>query len=91
MQQAKLQDAQEIAAAVSQYQADEAKSAAARRRAALKTKDLMATQVCIASMHLQLFTRLLKSFCNASIPLLCESACQRQQVNPKQLHKSCCG
>ena len=45
LQQAKVQDAQDIAVAVQQYKADEARSAAAKRAAALKTKDLMANQV----------------------------------------------
>ena len=45
LQQAKVQEAQDIAVAVQQHKADEARNAAAKRAAALKTKDLMANQV----------------------------------------------
>ena len=48
-QQAKVQDAQDIAAALAQHRLDEARSAAARRSAALATKSLMASQVCCCS------------------------------------------
>lgn len=45
-QQAKVQDAQDLAAALKQHKLEEAKSAAARKTAALKSKALMANQVC---------------------------------------------
>ncbi|DBA90787.1 hypothetical protein WJX77_006942 [Trebouxia sp. C0004] len=45
LQQDKLQDAQDLAAALKQHKIDEAKAAAARRSAALQTKALMAGQV----------------------------------------------
>ena len=54
-QQDKVQDAQDLAAALRQHQLDEAKSTAARRAAALKSKALMANQVCFL---LQLLLRL---------------------------------
>lgn len=45
-QQAKVQDAQDIAAALKQHKLDEARSRAARKAAALKSKAIMANQVC---------------------------------------------
>lgn len=54
-QQDKVQDAQDLAAALRQHKLDEAKSTAARRAAALKSKALMANQVCFL---LQLLHRL---------------------------------
>ena len=48
-QKAKVQDARDIAAALAQHRLNEARSAAARRRAALATKALMASQVCCCS------------------------------------------
>ena len=45
LQQDKVQDAQDLAAALKQHNSDEAKAAAARRSAALQTKALMAGQV----------------------------------------------
>lgn len=44
-QQAKVEDAQELAAALKQHNLDEAKATAARKAAALKSKALMANQV----------------------------------------------
>ena len=53
----KVQDAQDLAAALKQHRIDEAKAAAARRKAALQTKALMAGQVsqaccCSGCAHL---------------------------------------
>ncbi|DBA69943.1 TPA: hypothetical protein ACH3X2_012436 [Trebouxia sp. C0005] len=45
LQQDKVQDARDLAAALKQHNSDEAKAAAARRSAALQTKALMAGQV----------------------------------------------
>ena len=45
LQQDKVQDAQDLAAALKQHRSDEAKAAAARRSAALQSKALMAGQV----------------------------------------------
>lgn len=44
-QQDKVQDARDLAAALRQHKLDEARSTAARRAAALKSKALMANQV----------------------------------------------
>ena len=50
-QQAKAEDARDIAAALKQHKLDEAKNAAAKRSAALKTKALMADQVCSCTRY----------------------------------------
>lgn len=44
-QQEKVQDAQQLAAALQQHRLEEAKQASARKDAAMKTKHLMASQV----------------------------------------------
>ncbi len=54
LQQDKLQDAQDLAAALKQHKIDEGKAAAARRSAALQTKALMAGQV--GQKHHHVFT-----------------------------------
>ena len=54
LQQDKVQDAQDLAAALKQHKVDEAKAAAARRSAALQTKALMAGQV--GQTHHHVFT-----------------------------------
>jgi len=55
LQQDKLQDAQDLAAALKQHKIDEAKAAAARRSAALQTKALMAGQVGQRHHHVSVF------------------------------------
>jgi len=55
LQQDKLQDAQDLAAALKQHKIDEAKAAAARRSAALQTKALMARQVGQTHHHVSVF------------------------------------
>ncbi len=59
LQQDKVQDAQDLAAALKQHKIDEAKAAAARRSAALQTKALMAGQV--GQTHHHVFTFLYHS------------------------------
>ena len=55
LQQDKLQDKQDLAAALKQHNSDEAKAAAARRSAALQTKALMAGQVGQRDHHASVF------------------------------------
>ena len=50
-QQEKVQDAEQLAAALKQHQLDDAKQAAAKREAAMKTKALMAGQVRAYEIH----------------------------------------
>lgn len=77
-QQDKVQDAQDLAAALRQHKLDEAKSTAARRAAALKSKALMANQVCFL---LQLLLRLW------NVPL--EEQMQLPCLPPQQVHINC--
>lgn len=58
-QEAKVQDAQDLAAGLKQHKLDEAKSAAARKAAALKSKALMANQVCFCSSRCSCFGKFL--------------------------------
>lgn len=58
-QQAKVQDARDLAAALKQHKLDEAKSAAARKAAALKSKALMANQVCFCFSRSSCFDKFL--------------------------------
>ena len=49
-QQEKVQDAQQLAAALQQHRLEEAKQASARKDAAMKSKHLMASQVCVLGL-----------------------------------------
>ena len=69
-QQAKVQDAQDLAAAVKQHKLDEAKSAAARKAAALKSKALMANQVCFCSSWCSCCERLLSQLKSGDVTRL---------------------